>query len=161
MFGNKRPSRRIRRALRIETLSQRITLDGTASASAAIPWLNPGELTYSFVPDGTALANSSSSLFAELSATGSLSNWQSAFEQAFNGWMDPLGTHATAVADSGQPFGTFGATQGDSRFGDIRIGAVPLSLNAMAEAIPHSVISQGTWAGDILLNSNAQWRDLQ
>ncbi|MFO0941491.1 MAG: hypothetical protein U0930_12075 [Pirellulales bacterium] len=31
----------------------------------------------------------------------------------------------------------------------------------MAEAIPHSIVTQGSWAGDILLNANADWHDLQ
>ena len=153
-----------RRSLRIEALDPRITLDGTASASAAVPWLNLSELSYSFVPDGTPFADNThyeSSLFAVLASTGSSEVWQAAFEQAFSEWLNPLSAHASEVNDEGQPFGTFGPTQGDSRFGDIRIGAVPLSNNVMAEAIPNSVISQGTWAGDILLNSNAQWHDLQ
>ena len=153
-----------RRSLRIEALDPRFTMDGTASASAAIPWLNLSELSYSFVPDGTPFAdntNYQSSLFAVLASTGSSEVWQAAFEQAFSEWLNPLAAHASEVNDEGQPFGSFGPTQGDSRFGDIRIGAVPLSNNVMAEAIPNSVISQGTWAGDILLNSNAQWHDLQ
>ncbi len=163
MFGtrNSLPSHKLFRPLRIESLAPRLTLDGTASASAAIPWLNLAELTYSFAPDGTTLADSSSSLFSELASTGSTQQWQTAFEQAFNEWLSPLGTHVTKVADAGQPFGSFGPTQGDLRFGDIRVGAVPLSNNVLAEAIPHSVISQGTWAGDILLNSNADWHDWQ
>lgn len=163
----KAPTKRVlatRRSLRIEALDSRLTFDGTASSAASIPWLNIGELTYSFAPDGTTIAddaNSSSSLFAKLAPTGSAQLWQSAFDQAFKGWLTPLGANATAVSDDGEPFGTFGPTQGDSRFGDIRIGAIPLSSNVMAEAVPHSVISQGTWAGDILLNSNAEWQNLQ
>lgn len=67
MFGNKNslPSHKLFCPLRIESLAPRLTLDATASASAAIPWLNLGELTYSFTPDGTTLAHSSSSLFSE------------------------------------------------------------------------------------------------
>ena len=72
-----------------------------------------------------------------------------------------LGTHISSRSDTGEPFGVFGSTQGDPRFGDIRIGAVPLAGNVMAEAVPHSIITQGSWAGDILLNSNADWTDLK
>ena len=149
------------RTLRIEELDSRRTLDGTSSASAMIPWLNLGQLTYSFVPDGTVLADHSSSLFEELTPTGAEQLWQSAFEQAFNEWLTPLGVDAHLVDDSGLAFGAFGPTQGDARFGDIRIGAIPLSNNVMAEAVPHSIISQGTWAGDIFFNSNAEWSSLQ
>ena len=51
-------------------------------------------------------------------------------------------------------------TQGDTRFGDVRIGAVPLTDNVMAESIPNNLLTQGSWAGDIVLNANAPWSDL-
>ncbi len=149
------------RTLQFERLDQRITLDATASAAAALPWFDPAELTYSFAPDGTRFGNERSSLFAELAPTGSELEWQGEFAKAFDQWLSILATSITFKSDSGADFGTFGPTQGDERFGDIRIGAVPLSENVMAEAVPHSVITQGSWAGDILLNSNADWTDLQ
>ena len=135
-------------------------MDSSASSAAALPWLDIGQLTYSFVPDGTAFGSETSLLFSKLSASGSSAEWQQAFDQAFHEWMTPLETTATRVEDSGLPFGSRGATQGDNRFGDIRIGAVPLSENVLAEAIPHAIITQGSWAGDILLNANADWGSL-
>ncbi len=149
------------RPLGIERLDQRITLDGTASAAAALPWFNPGELTYSFAPDGTAMGNEHSSLFAELAPAGNPQQWQDEFARAFDQWMSILDTSLARVSDSGDPFGAFGPTQGDASFGDVRIGAVPLAGNVMAEAVPHSIITQGSWAGDIFLNSNADWSSLQ
>ena len=86
--------------------------------------------------------------------------WQVAFDKAFSDWLGPLGAKIQKVDDSGVPFGSFGPTQGDKRFGDVRIGAVPLSNIVLAEAIPHSMLVQGSWAGDILLNSNAKWESL-
>lgn len=147
--------------LQIESLDQRIALDATASAAAALPWFDAGELTYSFAPDGTMMGSERSTLFTELSSAGSVQQWQGEFAKAFDQWFHILGTSIAVHSDSGAPFGTFGPTQGDARFGDIRIGAVPLAGNIMAEAIPHSIITQGSWAGDILLNSNADWSNLQ
>ncbi|MCA9194865.1 MAG: matrixin family metalloprotease, partial [Planctomycetales bacterium] len=155
------PKPRNRRRLTLEQLQPRLTLDGTASAAGAYPWLNVGDLTYSFVPDGTRLANEESRLFEELSPTGSEQQWQGEFSAAFAEWLSSLGVQAQQVGDSGDEFGTYGPTQGDTRFGDIRIGAIPLATNVLAEAIPHSIVTQGTWAGDILLNSNANWETLQ
>jgi hypothetical protein len=149
------------RRLQIERLDQRITLDGSTSAAAALPWFNPAELTYSFAPDGTPVGSEHSSLFAELAPTGSEQAWQAEVARAFNQWLSILGDSVSLKSDSGAPFGSFGPTQGDDRFGDIRIAAIPLAGNVMAEAIPHSIIAQGTWAGDILLNSNADWSNLQ
>ncbi|MEO8271629.1 MAG: dockerin type I domain-containing protein, partial [Aureliella sp.] len=128
---------------------------------AALPWFSPADLTYSFAPDGTQVGSERSSLFAELAPTGSEQDWQAEVARAFNQWLSILGDTASLKADSGAPFGSFGQTQGDDRFGDIRIAAIPLSRNVMAEAIPHSIIAQGAWAGDILLNSNADWSNLQ
>lgn len=150
-----------RRGLRIETLESRYVFDASASAAAGLPWFDLNELTFSFAPDGTEMGQHASSLFAELAPTGTTEQWQGEFQRALDDWISALGATAHLVADSGDPFGTFGKTQGDIRFGDIRIGAVPLSNNVMAEAIPHAVITQGSWAGDILLNTNADWSNLQ
>lgn len=149
------------RVLRCERLDQRIALDATGSAAAGLPWFDPSDLTYSFVPDGTSLGAEHSTLFAELSETGTEQDWKAEFSNAFDQWMTILGTTIEPRVDAGDPFGTFGPTQGDVRFGDVRIGAVPLAGNVMAQAVPHSIVTQGSWAGDILLNSNADWNDLQ
>ncbi len=150
---NHRP---VARKLLVEKLGFRLTMDGTASSAAALPWIDLGALTYSFAPDGTSIGGSPSELFSDLSTIGE-NTWQEAFKDAFRQWFDPFGMHVSEVKDDGLPFGIFGATQGDSRFGDIRIAAVPLSGNVAAEAVPHSIITQGTWAGDILLNANFKW----
>jgi hypothetical protein len=131
-MASKNLNRPAYRRLQLESLDQRLTLDGTASAAAALPWFDPAGLTYSFAPDGTDIGGSQSSLFAELSGAGSPQDWQDAFQQAFDEWLAPLGSTIAEVADSGDAFGTFGPTQGDARIGDVRIGAVPLSDNVMA-----------------------------
>jgi hypothetical protein len=156
-----KPIKHSQRVLSYERLDARVTLDGTASAAAGLPWFNVTELTYSFAPDGTVVGSEQSSLFAELSSTGSQAAWQNEFARAFDQWLNILGASIVDVPDSGAAFGSFGPTQGDTRFGDIRIGAVPLSGNVMAEAVPHSIIAEGSWAGDILLNSNADWSNLR
>ncbi|MCA9129507.1 MAG: matrixin family metalloprotease [Planctomycetales bacterium] len=156
----RRGHKRQRRQMTCEQLDVRLALDATASAAAALPWFDPAELTYSFAPDGTSLGNEQSSLFSELARTGTTEQWQDAIARAFNTWLGILGTSIQSTNDTGAPFGTFGPTQGDSRFGDIRIGAVPLAGNVMAQAIPHSIITQGSWAGDILFNANADWSEL-
>ena len=106
------------RLLCCERLDPRITLDGTASAAAALPWFAPSELTYSFAPDGTSFGDEQSALFAKLAATGTPAAWQTQFERAFDEWLSILQVGITRHTDSGAPFGTFGPTQGDPRFGD-------------------------------------------
>ncbi len=151
-----------KRALRIERLDDRVVLDGVGlGISDPLPWFDPGALTFSFAPDGTRVADQESRLFAELDQLSDTALWQQEFESAFNEWLQPLGASIREVPDSGGDFGIAGPAQGDTRFGDIRIAAVPLSHGTMATSVPHSVIVQGTWAGDILLNSDATWSNLQ
>ncbi len=150
------------RALRVEVLRERVVLDGSGlGVSDPLPWFDPGELTYSFAPDGTRVAGEESSLFQQLESLGDATQWQSEMDAAFNSWLTPLGVTTRAVSDAGSRFGVSGRTQGDSRFGDIRIAAIPLSENVLATSVPHSAMVQGTWAGDILINANAQWNSLQ
>ncbi|MCA9215473.1 MAG: hypothetical protein KDB27_20550 [Planctomycetales bacterium] len=60
-----------------------------------------------------------------------------------------------AATGKGYPFGTPGPRTQDDRFGDIRIGARPLSNNVKAIAIANDELISGTWAGDVIFNSEA------
>ena len=59
------------------------------------------------------------------------------------------------VPDDGAPFGTAGLMQGDPRFGDIRIGARPMSPEVMSITVPPDPFMSGTLSGDMILNSAA------
>ena len=59
------------------------------------------------------------------------------------------------TSDGGQPLGVPGPDQGDPRFGDIRIAAVPMASDVLSISVPHDPFLSGTWSGDILLNSAA------
>lgn len=167
MFSKRRlpnhsPRSTWRRKLRLESLCARVVFDGAGlGVSDPLPWFDPGTLTFSYAPDGTEVAGQQNSLFATLAGLATESVWKQEFESAFAAWLDPLGAHLSESADSGESFGIAGRTQGDTRFGDIRIAAVPLSNSVLATSVPHSAIAQGTWAGDILLNSDAQWDNLE
>ncbi|MCA9139043.1 MAG: hypothetical protein KDB00_19860, partial [Planctomycetales bacterium] len=66
-----RRQRPAKRSLRFELLRQRAMLDGAGlGVSDALPWFDPGALTYSFAPDSTMVAGQESSLFEEMSALG-------------------------------------------------------------------------------------------
>ena len=53
---------------------------------------------------------------------------------------------------------TSGDQQDDPRFGDIRIGAVPLGPGTLAVTFLPPPANGGTDAGDILLNSSINWQ---
>src|SRR4029079_992950 len=133
--------------LSVEKLEDRLT------PTWGVGWYNPGHLTLSFVPDGTDASGTRSSLHALLGPDSAA--WQRAIRRAFQTWATETTVNIGLVADGGQPLGVAGLAQGDTRFGDVRIAARPLSTTAgdtdLAGAIGFDY-SGGTWSGDLLLN---------
>jgi predicted Zn-dependent protease len=134
--------------LRIELLEDRCV-----PAILGVPWTDPTHLTLSFVPDGTQIAAHGSNLFSTLDGQMSRDHWQRAILRAIQTWEKYANIDVGVVADSGLPFGTPGLTQGDPRFGDIRIGAQAMSLETISVSVPHDPFLSGTWSGDVLFNS--------
>jgi hypothetical protein len=120
------------------------------------PWPSPETLSLSFAADGTRVGDATSSLDAEMAAAGSDAAWQREILRAFQTWAVYTNANIALVADGGAAFGTPGQIQGDFRFGDIRIGAVPLSQDSLANASPFDW-SIGTWSGDVLFNTRSQF----
>ena len=51
------------------------------------------------------------------------------------------------MGDGGQAFGAAGPVQGDTRFGDIRVGGVPMGGDALAATVPPDPFVSGSLAG--------------
>lgn len=134
--------------LSLEDLETRWMLDGDP-----VSWGSDARLTLSFAPDGTHVANATSALFAHLDTVAPHQVWQSAIVKAFQTWSQFTNSDVGVVADNGADFGAPGVRH-DPRFGDIRIGAMPLDSEIYAVAIPSTEIIDGTWVGDVLFNSN-------
>lgn len=122
-------------------------------ASFGVPWSDPTHLTLSFAPDGTAAAGEPSTLAAALDARMPTAEWRATLLKAAQTWAQAANLDIGFVADQGQPFGVVGATQGDGRFGDIRIGGLPMADDALGEAIPPDPLLSGTLAGDVFFNT--------
>jgi len=120
-----------------------------------VPWSDARHLTISFVPDGTSVDGVGSNLFASM--PGNTQAWQAEILRAVETWAQYANIDVNVVADSGDPLGTPGATQGDPRFGDIRISAKPLSDNVLAITMPPGYLG-GTRVGDIIINSANQFK---
>src|SRR5205814_1606617 len=84
--------------------------------------------------------------------------WQQQIEQAASLWETVTGVNLSLVSDNGAADGTSGNQQDDARFGDIRIGAVPLPSGTLAETFVPPPINGGTVAGDIVFNSTINWQ---
>jgi Matrixin len=115
-------------------------------------------ITYSFMPDGTSVGGVPSALFSTLNAKFATATWEAQIEQAASIWENAADLNLAHVSDGGQAVGSSGAQQDDPRFGDIRIGAVPLSSGTLAVTFLAPPANGGTDAGDILLNSNINWQ---
>jgi hypothetical protein len=142
--------------------SPRLTLevleDRTTPADFGVPWSNANYLTLSFAPDGTQIAGQASSLFATLNAQAPTAAWEADILSAVQTWTVNTNLNVGVVPDNGQPFGTSGSGH---RFGDIRIGAAPLSPGVLAISVPHDPFVAGGWSGDIILNNTIDFTQSQ
>jgi hypothetical protein len=138
-------------------LTLEVLEDRTVPALYGVPWSDPQHLTLSFAPDGTQIVGHTSNLFATLDAEMPTAAWQGQILAAVQAWVVHANISVGVVPDGGQPFGTSGLTQGDPRFGDIRIGAQPMAASALSVSVPHDPYLSGTWSGDVLLNSNTDF----
>ncbi len=150
----RRPPRK--RRFRLESLEARNLL-----TTFGVPWSDARHLTISFVPDGTQIDGHQSNLFAALNAQADPAVWQSAILNAFQTWAVNANISVGVVPDDGEPLGAPGKTEGDPRFGDIRIAAQPMAASALSVSVPHDPFISGTWAGDVLLNSTVDYRSSQ
>ena len=136
-----------------ESLEGRILLYSTFGN-----WTYSSRITYSFMPDGTSVAGIPSVLFQTLNASYPTITWQNQIEQGATLWESSANVNLAQVPDGGQAFGVSGNQQDDSRFGDIRIGAIPLPSNVLAETFLPPPTNGGTAAGDIMFNSTIPWQ---
>ena len=121
-------------------------------------WTYSSRITYSFMPDGTSVGGVPSALFQTLNANYPTATWENQIEQAASLWENATNANLALVSDGGEPVGTPGDQQDDPRFGDIRIGMIPLPSGVLAETFLPPPANGGTDAGDILLNSTVNWQ---
>src|SRR5882724_10187175 len=110
--------------LSVEKLEDRIQ-----PSTMGLPWQH-GNLTLSFVADGTKVDGYNSSLFATLGSGQSTDAWKGQVLRAAQTWASVTNLNIGLVADGGQDIGVTGLAQGDTRFGDIRVAAEPMGVNA-------------------------------
>jgi hypothetical protein len=148
---------RKRRPLSLEMLECRRML-----AVFGTPWPEPRSLTLSFPGDGAPIGGHANVSRLVLDQVADRREWQEAVLRAFQTWAIETNLNIGLTADRGNAFGAVGLAQGDPRFGDFRVGAFPQD-GVLANALPYQSRS-GTWAGDVLFNSDtnfflADWED--
>jgi hypothetical protein len=108
-------SRTSARRLSCEPLEERLAM----YAATGSTWSNPN-LSFSYLPDGTASEGYTSTLFSKLDAVAPRDVWQREFARALQTWANVSNLNFQEVADSGAASGGSGAQ------GNIRLGAHPL-----------------------------------
>jgi hypothetical protein len=142
--------------MRFEPLVRRELLHGGRIAWAELP-----QLTLSFAPDGVDIAGEENELSGHMRAQFGDGDWRDTILRAFQTWAIHTNANVGAVGEVGaNAFGTPGARAGDNRFGDIRIGARPLTSDVLAVSISQNTLISGTWAGDVIFNSLGSYQSL-
>ncbi len=99
-------------------------------------------------------------LFSTLNANYPTATWEQQFEAGRRrSGKRAANVNLALVSDGGEPVGTSGDQQDDPRFGDIRIGTIPLGSGVLAETFLPPPANGGTDAGDIIFNSSDQLAD--
>jgi len=145
----------------VGVLSSSRSLRGSAQPLFDGNWESPGRLTFSLAPDSTTISAYDSSLFKSFSHLLDSAQLEKTIGDAFQDWAAQTSINFGQVSDSGDFFGIAGLSQGDSRFGDIRIGAIPMDDSVLAVATPFELGISGTWSGDILFNANAKFKSVE
>jgi hypothetical protein len=121
------------------------------------PWADPTHLTLSFARDGVSALGVPSTLQASLRGSLPTALWQQAVLQAVQAWSRVANVNVGLVGDAGGNFGASGPAQGDPRFGDIRVGGVPMGGDAFAATVPPDAVLSTTLAGDIFFNTRTRF----
>src|SRR4051812_792011 len=129
--------------------------DRRLPATFGLPWPDPQHLTLSFMPDGTPVGGAPSALRQTLDARMSTPAWRLDVLRAFQSWAELANINIGLVSDNGQASGQPGPLQGDTGFGDIRLGARALSADTLALAVPFDL--GNNLSGEVLLNSDASF----
>ncbi|WP_020471756.1 matrixin family metalloprotease [Zavarzinella formosa] len=129
--------------------------DRTVPAVFGNTWVEPGSLSVSFVPDGTTVGSTTSTLFSTLNQNMATSVWQADILHAFQTWAGNANINVHLTGDDGSALGSEAPLEGSLKVGDFRISARPLSTSELV--ITNTFDLTNSLAGDIIINSNYQF----
>jgi hypothetical protein len=149
-----------RRVAAVESLEPRLLLFAPNGGA----WPHPELVTVSFMPDGTDIGGVPSNLFSKMNARWSTGTWQREMLKGVQSFAAQTNLNIGLSSDNGAPFGSCGGgdcnLQGDSSFGDIRIGGLDLG-GALGFSMSPPPTNGDTTAGDFFLDTTAAWNIAQ
>src|SRR5262245_44436614 len=105
------------------------------------------------MPDGALISSSyPSALVGTYNAAYPPATWQREVARALATWASASPLNFRFVADDGSPQGTAGLAQGDSRFGDIRLGGYAMGSGILGLGWNPGTTTTG---GDVTLNTSS------
>ena len=152
--GGGRVPRRGRR-VSLEGLEDR-TLLATAGVDYVLSrysWSNPSKITYSIAPDGVYWVSGVNAINSSLDARFGAGVWRREVARALATWQAVANINIVPVSDGPYDSNAAGKSQGDPRFGDIRIGATAFPGDSKTLAQTYYPPPQGaTASGDVEIN---------
>src|SRR5436190_3753364 len=138
--------RKVRPTMKRQKLTRRLFAEQLETrevpATFGVPWPDAQHLTVSFAPDNTSANGSPNALFQTLNAHApTTSAWQAEILRALQTWAVQANINIGIVSDGGQAIGTSGSLQSDTRFGDIRVAAVPEGPTVLAITPPVDILA--------------------
>lgn len=133
-------------SLRAEQLESRET-----PATFGTPWPDGQHLTLSLAPDGTPIGGTPGNFGTFLQQLGPSARLD--VLRAFQTWAVQANLNVGLVGDDAAAFGTGGPVQGDTRFGDIRVGGRSLGPDVLAVTAPYAPAD--AYSGDVVVNTAA------
>jgi len=147
-----------RRRLTVEGLEPRLLL---YAANGGV-WPHPELVTVSFMPDGTDLGGVPNNLQSSMNLRFPTATWQKETLRGLQSYAANANLNFSVAADDGSPFGSCGGSgsdcnmQGDSNFGDVRIGGLDLG-GALGLSMLPPPLNGDTQAGDFFLDTTTTW----
>ena len=115
-------------------------------------WNNSQPITFSIAPDGQVWDRGTNNVNAVLNAQFGGTSWQKDVAVALQTWAVSANLNFAAVSDGAYGFNVQGDSQGDPRFGDIRVAGYAFANNPIAQT--YGPPPNGwTAGGDVKINT--------